>query len=159
MDIAELNRYIELGRSGYVCVHRLPMPKYPGFYRLIAFERGNKVRIEFVGSGEEEAEGHVYRCTFSSLEEAIESIEDFLNLPIEKWVNYNKLGGLVDVAQEAITDHGAITGLLTLLSDIYSGAVALPKKGEYELCTLLPPTYQEAKQLIENTYPEDKSSD
>ena len=115
--------------NGRVCVDRAHLPEYPGWVRKIIFYRGNRVVIEFVGHwvGDDEI-GYEYKCNFPTLQEAIESIEDFLQKPVSEWVNYTKTG-----YQGEEPDMQALQiGTIKLEEEIANNKVNLPKIGRYK---------------------------
>ena len=126
MDTAEIQRYVELGRWRNVAVDIRLMPQYPGVVRSVVFYRGNRVCIEFSSHGSDEG-GYNYCCDFDSIEEAFDSIEEYLGLPIADWTNYNKSGQYPGISAETDFQRGC----RALISDILGGRIWLPRKGDF----------------------------
>ncbi len=114
--------------NGSVCVDIISTPQYSGFVRRVIFYPRNRVCIEFVGIdvGEDES-GYEFCCTFSSLDEAINSIEQYLNKPLSSWINHTKTG--IRPKIEESTDIE--TGYEQLKKDIISSKISLPRTGGY----------------------------
>jgi hypothetical protein len=134
VNIKELENYIELGREASVCVDIKELHEYPGYTRLIVFYRNNRVCVEFYPLIFDVHDATIdYCCGFDSIEEAVSSIEKFLDLPVEDWTNYNKTGGYpiyVDEQSSLIISQGSYE---RLVKDACDKKIDLPKKGNFKL--------------------------
>jgi hypothetical protein len=119
MNFEEIRRYTEYGS---VCVDISLAEKYSGFVRQIFFYGQNRVCIEFIGFGIDDEQGYEFCHTFSSLEEAVNVIEAFLEKPVSAWINHTKTGKYPDKSNKMDVEKGAEI----LLQDISSGKVSLP---------------------------------
>lgn len=77
--------------QGNVCVDIRLVGGFRGLVRSIIFYGKNRVCIEYCGYRSEE-EWIEYCYFYNSLEQAISSIEHFLQEPISHWENYTKTG-------------------------------------------------------------------
>src|SRR5262249_23622736 len=100
----------------------------------ITFYVRNRVCVEFVGHGIDEEKGYEYCHIFSSLDEAINSIEGYLETPIADWVNYTKTG----LYPELPAGSDIEVGTLNLMRDIISKRIKIPSKGEFRLWSDIP---------------------
>jgi hypothetical protein len=126
MNIDEIKNYTSYGR---VCIDISVMPQYSGFVRKIIFYTRNRVCIEFVGHSISDSEsGYEFCYTFSSLEEAVRSIEDYLNKPIESWINYTKTGNFPLIEFPIDLEEGG----KKLREDIINKKIAIPKIGYFK---------------------------
>ncbi len=114
--------------NGSVCVDIISTPQYSGFVRKVIFYPRNRVCIEFVGKdvGEDES-GYEYCCTFSSLNEAIRSIEQFLDKPLSNWTNHTRSGTRPRIQEPT----NIKTGHELLKGDIIRSRIPLPRIGVY----------------------------
>jgi hypothetical protein len=124
----EVYRYICVGSSKSVCVDIRLMPEYPGFVRSISFRDGNRVSVEFEQYGFDEAGAH-FNAKYTSLDAAIEAVEEFLGSPIESWQNYNKTGNY----PEEPSHLNASDGYAKLIEAIRNDNVPVPKGSRFSL--------------------------
>jgi hypothetical protein len=128
MTIDEVRNYTS---NGSVCVENISLPKYPGFVRKIIFYVRNRVVIEFVGHwvGSNNESGYEFFCVFSSLEDAVESIENYLDRGIETWTNHTRTG------ESPIIEYPFDIGEsdIRLRQDIKDNKISLPKIGTFKL--------------------------
>jgi len=126
MNIDEIKNYIA---NGSICVDISIMPQYSGFVRKIIFYIRNRVCVEFVGYsvGNNES-GYEFCCTFLTLEDAVASIEDYLNKPVKNWTNHTKTGDfpLIEVP------INIKAGYEKLREDIINKNISIPKIGHFK---------------------------
>lgn len=125
MSIDEIKNYIA---NGSVCVD-VSTTQYSGFVRKIAFYSRNRVCIEFVGYLIDDSEsGYEFCHSFLSVEDAVASIEDYLNKPVETWTNHTKTGDFplmkfpIDLKE----------GHKKLREDIIDKKILIPKIGNFK---------------------------
>jgi hypothetical protein len=128
MTIDEISNYVSNGR---VCVEIKLLSEYPGFVRKIIFYARNRVSIEFVGNwvGENNESGYQFFCFFSSVEDAVESIESYLDRGIKTWTNHTRTG------ESPIIEYPFDIGEsdIRLRQDIKDNKISLPKIGTFKL--------------------------
>jgi hypothetical protein len=126
MDRNELFNYIELGRLYGVRVDVRLTPEYPGYIRVVGFHRYNEVIIEFYALGTEEEAAIELVGKYASLEQAINSIENYLGMPIEKWTNFNKTGEFPSELENQDLVSQITKSHRKLVADIISQRIKLP---------------------------------
>jgi hypothetical protein len=104
------------------------MPEYPGFARSISIRDGNRVSVEFEQYGFDEA-GAYFNAKYTSLDAAIEAVEEFLGSPIESWQNYNKTGNYPEDPYQL----DASDGYAKLVEAIRNDNVPLPRGSRFSL--------------------------
>ncbi|MDQ3799120.1 MAG: hypothetical protein M3384_06705 [Acidobacteriota bacterium] len=126
MNVDEIKNYTS-NRS--ICVDISIMPQYSGFVRKVIFYIRNRVCVEFVGYsvGNNES-GHEFCCTFSSPEDAVASIEDYLSKPVKDWTNHTKTGDfpLIKVPTDIKAGHEK------LREDIINKKIFIPRIGNFK---------------------------
>lgn len=126
MNVDEIKNYTSYGR---VCVDISIMPQYSGFVRKITFYSKNRVCVEFVGHSIDDNEsGYEFCYTFLSLEDAVKSIEDYLDNPVENWTNHTKTG---DFPLIKVPIH-IKEGYEKLREDIINKNISVPKLGHFK---------------------------
>lgn len=128
MRLEELHRYAEYGRLYGVRVDVRLMPEYPGFWRTVSFHKRQRVIIEFhaCGAGQDEA-AFEFVAAFSSLDEAVASVEQYLHAPLQDWTNFNRTGieHLSFTSDESLAQLVA-AGHARLVQDVVHGTIKLP---------------------------------
>ncbi|MFW1971319.1 hypothetical protein PYR74_21915 [Acinetobacter bereziniae] len=108
MNIDELVNYIEVGMTQPVVVDRTLLEEYGRYIRVIGFLKNNKILISYCfydGSGDDT--GVDIKLQYESLDTAIQSIEQFLGLSIDKWENYNRTGNYPEPLVDFVEDKWA----------------------------------------------------
>jgi hypothetical protein len=126
MKKEELIRYIELGNQYGVRVDVRVMPEYPGYIRVVGFHKDNKLIVEFYALGYMEDAAFEFVGSFQNLESAIDSVEHYLDNPIENWVNYNKTGDYLETSQIIGIEDNLSLGHRNLVMDILNSRLKLP---------------------------------
>src|SRR5688572_11190565 len=125
MNINEIKNYIANGR---VCID-ISITQYSGFVRKIIFYFGNRVCIEFVGHLIDDSEsGYEFCHTFLSPEDAVASIENYLNQPIKDWTNYTKTGDFPELTFPINIEEGH----KQLREDILNKRINLPENEHFK---------------------------
>jgi|GEM_PF-1988717 len=133
MDADEIKRYVEFGKYDGVCVDCKKLIEYPGFVRVIVFKRNNRVSIEFYALiYDAHSTFPEYCCDFQTVDEAIESIENFLGKPIAEWVNYNKSGEYPVYVDDKESEPSE-ESFRRLERDAIDKRIVLPQKGNFKL--------------------------
>ena len=130
MSKEEIIKYINLSRYKCVCVEVRLAPEFPGFVRSIIIKPHNIVRIEFDSYGIEEG-GIYYTGKYPSLDALVESLENYLSVPLEKWENCTKTGSYPEVQQAA----NMLEGQLKIAKAVETRSVPLPKESLFTLQT------------------------
>jgi hypothetical protein len=154
VDEKEINNYIF--HTSKVCVDIRIAPQYFGLVRKVNFYSYHTVCIEFTEYNIEAERGFLFCCTFPSLEQAISSIEDYLDSPVNNWVNHTRTGDYPE-----LPDHnfaGAyLQGEKDLIRDIFNHQVSLPEIGDFKLKDELPyqsfDAYLKIRRQIESEIP------
>ncbi len=134
MNSDEIENYTQLGRCACVCVDMKELPDYLGYVRTIVFYRNNRVCIEFYPLVFDVHNPFIdYCCEFNSLENAIDSIGDFLQKPIENWTNYNKKGDFPIYIDEESSLNINQESYERLMKDASDHKINLPRKGNFKL--------------------------
>ncbi|MCU4435298.1 hypothetical protein KTH93_07355 [Acinetobacter bereziniae] len=108
MNIDELVNYIEVGMTQPVVVDRTLLEEYGRYIRVIGFLKNNKILISYCfydGSGDDT--GVDIKLQYESFDTAIQSIEQFLGLSIDKWENYNRTGNYPEPLVDFVEDKWA----------------------------------------------------
>jgi hypothetical protein len=108
MNIDELVNYIEVGMTQPVVVDRTLLEEYGRYIRVIGFLKNNKILVSYYfydGSGDDT--GVDINLQYESLDTAIQSIEQFLGLSIDKWENYNRTGNYPEPLVNFVEDKWA----------------------------------------------------
>lgn len=108
MNIEELVNYIEVGMTQPVVVDRTLLEEYGRYIRVIGFLKNNKILVSYYfydGSGDDT--GVDINLQYESLDTAIQSIEQFLGLSIDKWENYNRTGNYPEPLVDFVEDKWA----------------------------------------------------
>ncbi|MEQ1309796.1 hypothetical protein [Acinetobacter bereziniae] len=108
MNIDELVNYIEVGMTQPVVVDRTLLEEYGRYIRVIGFLKNNKILVSYYfydGSGDDT--GVDINLQYESLDTAIQSIEQFLGLSIDKWENYNRTGNYPEPLVDFVEDKWA----------------------------------------------------
>ena len=134
MDIKELENYIEIGKWASICVDIKELPEYPNFVRTVVFYRNNRVCVEFYPLIFDVHDATIDYCgEFSSLADAVNSIETFLGNPIEEWTNYNKNGEFPIYVDEQSALEVSRDIYERLMKDACDRKIVLPQKGNFRL--------------------------
>lgn len=91
MDLAEINRYLATGSEPYVCISRQYFTDDLNKLREIYIGKDNLVKLEFNTWGYDEG-GLIIEFNYADEHSMIASLENFLQIPIENWENFNKIG-------------------------------------------------------------------
>lgn len=91
MDIAEIKKYICVGKSRSVCVDILNTDKFPGYVRTVTIYSDYRVNIVYNVYDMNEG-GPSFWGKFESLKETVDTLEEFLGKPISDWENFSKTG-------------------------------------------------------------------
>lgn len=108
MNIDELVNYIEVGMTQPVVVDRTLLEEYGRYIRVIGFLKNNKILVSYYfydGSGDDT--GVDIKLQYESFDTAIQSIEQFLGLSIDKWENYNRTGNYPEPLVDFVEDKWA----------------------------------------------------
>jgi hypothetical protein len=109
-----------------------PALEYPGFIRVVSFHPKNRVIVEFYACNNVQDAAFEFVCIYSSLELAIEAIEDYLGIPINSWTNHNKTGYFPSPPEEIDLEQLCLHSYQTLAYDIINGKLNLPRKGDFK---------------------------
>lgn len=93
MDKEELVRYLDASIAHSIVVDVRELDSVPGILRMVTIHRDLSVSIEYMPSSvylEGSPEGGVlkYMGTFESVDEAVNTLEVFLETPLDGWKNY-----------------------------------------------------------------------
>jgi len=128
MNLEEIKSYLLVGLIKSVCIDKRLSPEFPGYVRSIYIHEENRVVIKFEKYGDDDA-GAYYWGKFSSLESAIETLEDYLNASLQEWTNYTKTDGYPELPPDLDTSKGHEY----LIAAISLREVPLPEKGDFRL--------------------------
>ena len=93
MNICELVSYIEVGMTKPVVVDRVLLEEYGNYMRVIGFLDKEQILISYFYYDEsDEDTGIDINLKYESLDKAIQSIEQFLGVSIDRWENFNRTG-------------------------------------------------------------------
>ncbi|CEI54249.1 hypothetical protein [Acinetobacter bereziniae] len=108
MNIEELVNYIEVGMTQPVVVDRTLLTEYGRYIRVIGFLKDNKILISYYFyDGSDDDTGVDIKLQYESLDTAIQSIEQFLGLSIDRWENYNRTGNYPEPLVDFVEDKWA----------------------------------------------------
>jgi hypothetical protein len=105
-----------------VCVDVSNAPEFPGYVRTVTLHDGNEVVVELNTHGYDEG-GPTFTASFASLDDAIESLEDYFGKPLEHWGNFSRTGEY----PEPLPDQDLDEGHKRLEAAIASNRVPLPR--------------------------------
>lgn len=108
VTIDELDRCLKLSRWHKIVLDRSLVETIPGYVRTVTLLRELDVLVEFEPYGLDEA-GVYFRGRYESLASAIEALEAYLCLPLERWRDFNcypeepaDLSGIAPAGDEAL---------------------------------------------------------
>lgn len=134
MTADEIKNYIELGKWASVCVDIKELPEYPNYVRAIVFYRNNRVCVEFYPLIFDVHGATVSYCgKFDSIQEAVNSVEFFLEKSVEEWTNYNKSGEFPIYVDEQSNLEISQDSHERLMQNACDKKISLPNKGNFKL--------------------------
>lgn len=134
MTIDEIKNHIELGKWASVCVDLRELSEYPNYARAVVFYRNNRICVEFYPLVFDVHNATIdYCCEFGSLEDAVDSVEEFLEKPVEDWTNYNKKGAFPIYIDEQSEREISPEVYERLMRDACDRKINLPLKGNFRL--------------------------
>ncbi|OTG63482.1 hypothetical protein [Acinetobacter silvestris] len=105
MNINELVNYIEVGRTKPVVVNRVLLESFGNYMRIIGFLTKTEILISYFYYDEiNEDTGVNIVLEYESIEMAIESIEQFLESPLDEWENFNRTGNYPEPLSHDVDD-------------------------------------------------------
>jgi hypothetical protein len=122
MEISDIINYIALGSSKRICIRRDLLKEYPGYVRDISILEPKTVLIEFSVYNYDDG-GLNLKFFYEDWNLLINSLENYLNQPIQEWENFNKSGNYPSYPGDNI-DY--ISSGKKLKSDYNSLRLALP---------------------------------
>jgi len=128
----EIKSHCSVGYDGSVCIYRKRVKKaqfvVQSIYICGGVDEGYEVQVEFDPmSMIEEGEGLRYRSEAESLDKIVDSLEEFISLPINDWENFTKSGNAPFYDSEEITSEHYQSSWAALTARYNDGRSLLPK--------------------------------
>jgi hypothetical protein len=84
MDLSEISERISNSRTSSFLVDKRQWDDFPGYERKVELRMSNKVAVSFNIQGENVG-GATFLANFPTINSAINSLENYLSMPISKW--------------------------------------------------------------------------